>query len=104
LLRLPSLVPSFAEKKKTTTVPTVAFFFAFLCGGVTVKKATITFFLYEKNKKMLIAFVAFFDGFTAKKEGMATIVAFLGGFVVKKVKVAMSSPSSMMVVLYRGRW
>jgi hypothetical protein len=53
---------------------------------------------------MLIAFVAFFDGFTAKKKRMATILAFLGGFVAKKVKATMSSPSSMVVVLCRGRW
>jgi hypothetical protein len=69
VLRLPSLVLSLAEKKKTTTLPAVAFLFAFLCGGVATKKVTTTFSLFKKNKKMLIALVAFFDGFTAKKKG-----------------------------------
>jgi hypothetical protein len=51
------------KKKATTNV--VAFFFAFLCGGVQAMKA-ITFFVFEKNKKT-IASITFFDGFVAKK-------------------------------------
>jgi hypothetical protein len=34
-----------------------------------------------------------------QKMAIVTIIAFFGGFVVKKVMVAMSSPSSMVVVL-----
>jgi hypothetical protein len=34
-----------------------------------------------------------------QKKAMAIVVAFFSGFVVKKVMVAMSSPSSMVVVL-----
>jgi hypothetical protein len=60
-------------------------FFYFFCGSAILKK-----------KKTIVS-ITFFDGFAAKKWQPSP---FFGGFDVKKVTIAMSSPSSMVAVVF----
>jgi hypothetical protein len=53
--------------------------------------------VFEK-KKATVTFVTFFDSFVTKK-GDDNYCSLYHGFATKKVMVAMSSPSSMLVVL-----
>ncbi len=97
---------------------------AFFLGGVTEKKKAMTidvcprlllwwcykekgwvafFFVFEIKKKTTTTSITFFDGFVVKKM-MAIVITFFGGFATKKVMATMSSPSSMVVVLWKRQW
>jgi len=54
--------------------------------------------VFKNKKNTTRTSITFFNGFDARKKTII-IVAFFGGFAVKKVTVAMSSPTSMVVVL-----